>query len=320
MEQSDETKNPKNNNKIFNRALFISIPDEDTTSQISNPIVDANNNGYSQEIKHKHSLNGSNNPTPSDTTFGDRYLTHSLLKKLEEGTPLNSKQITIQMDNLNLESHGEGSISEENNSPNNENSPPPGKDDNEDEYIFEKFGKRGWQCEKCNNFNFESRTKCNRCGIPKMPKSLLKIKEENELNNGGEKKKKPLVERKGDWQCPKCRNLNFAFRQSCNRCKLPKPIPNAVFQQTTIPQKKNSNPPINFLQNWGMITLINTLPSMQNNNINNYQWKYPQDVPINNQKTMYYYQNYNNNYGKTNQNSNNYNNMINNNNINNTNQ
>lgn len=24
-----------------------------------------------------------------------------------------------------------------------------------EEYIFEKFGKRGWQCEKCNNFNFE---------------------------------------------------------------------------------------------------------------------------------------------------------------------
>ena len=22
-------------------------------------------------------------------------------------------------------------------------------------YLFEKFGKRGWQCEKCNNFNFE---------------------------------------------------------------------------------------------------------------------------------------------------------------------
>ena len=22
-------------------------------------------------------------------------------------------------------------------------------------YIFERFGKRGWQCEKCNNFNFE---------------------------------------------------------------------------------------------------------------------------------------------------------------------
>ena len=30
----------------------------------------------------------------------------------------------------------------------------------------------------------------------------------------------PLIERKGDWSCPKCRNLNFAFRTNCNRCHL----------------------------------------------------------------------------------------------------
>ena len=28
---------------------------------------------------------------------------------------------------------------------------------NPEDYIFEKFGKRGWQCERCNNFNFESK-------------------------------------------------------------------------------------------------------------------------------------------------------------------
>ena len=28
---------------------------------------------------------------------------------------------------------------------------------NPEDFIFEKFGKRGWQCEKCNNFNFESK-------------------------------------------------------------------------------------------------------------------------------------------------------------------
>lgn len=33
------------------------------------------------------------------------------------------------------------------------------------------------------------------------------------------KKKKILFERKGDWICPNCRNLNFAFRKECNRCK-----------------------------------------------------------------------------------------------------
>lgn len=28
---------------------------------------------------------------------------------------------------------------------------------NKEDYLFEKFGKRGWQCMRCNNFNFESK-------------------------------------------------------------------------------------------------------------------------------------------------------------------
>lgn len=35
--------------------------------------------------------------------------------------------------------------------------------------------------------------------------------------------KKPFDKRKGDWLCPLCHNLNFAFRVVCNRCQLPKP-------------------------------------------------------------------------------------------------
>ena len=246
------------NNKLFNHGLFISIPDDDTMN--INQQCDINTNGTSSEMKVKQSTNSSLNPTPSDSIVGDKYLTHSLLKRLEEGTPVNSKQITIQMDNLNLDSH---SISEDQNE--EKTTPIKGKD-NEEEYIFEKFGKRGWQCEKCNNFNFESRTKCNRCGIDKMPKSIQKIKEENELNNNGEKKKKPLIERKGDWQCPKCRNLNFAFRQSCNRCKLPKPI-NVQSNQPIVNQ---GNSPLNFMQNWGMMQSYN-IPQT------NYQWNYPNE-------------------------------------------
>lgn len=30
---------------------------------------------------------------------------------------------------------------------------------------------------------------------------------------------KKLMERKGDWVCQTCHNLNFAFRKNCNRCK-----------------------------------------------------------------------------------------------------
>lgn len=36
------------------------------------------------------------------------------------------------------------------------------------------------------------------------------------------KKKKPFVERVGDWTCFKCKNLNFSFRVVCNRCQLSK--------------------------------------------------------------------------------------------------
>ena len=36
------------------------------------------------------------------------------------------------------------------------------------------------------------------------------------------KKPKPFAEREGDWICKSCKNLNFAFRVECNRCKLPK--------------------------------------------------------------------------------------------------
>ena len=32
--------------------------------------------------------------------------------------------------------------------------------------------------------------------------------------------KKPYVERAGDWVCFSCNNLNFSFRNICNRCKL----------------------------------------------------------------------------------------------------
>ena len=36
------------------------------------------------------------------------------------------------------------------------------------------------------------------------------------------RKPKPFTEREGDWICNCCKNLNFAFRVECNRCKLPK--------------------------------------------------------------------------------------------------
>ena len=44
------------------------------------------------------------------------------------------------------------------------------------------------------------------------------IKEKNKNEN----KKKNFEERKGDWLCLFCNNLNFSFRTKCNRCKMTK--------------------------------------------------------------------------------------------------
>lgn len=36
------------------------------------------------------------------------------------------------------------------------------------------------------------------------------------------KKSKPFAERVGDWVCNNCKNLNFSFRNICNRCQMTK--------------------------------------------------------------------------------------------------
>jgi hypothetical protein len=51
---------------------------------------------------------------------------------------------------------------------------------------------------------------------------MIKNQRNNNNNKYQKKKQKPFIERNGDWICAKCKNLNFAFRQECNRCKLPK--------------------------------------------------------------------------------------------------
>ena len=60
---------------------------------------------------------------------------------------------------------------------------------------------------------------CNKCKNNMFPKIINK---EALFTEPKEKRKKPLIERKGDWLCPKCKNLNFTFRLSCNRCNLTK--------------------------------------------------------------------------------------------------
>jgi hypothetical protein len=48
-------------------------------------------------------------------------------------------------------------------------------------------------------------------------KNLQNMKKEGKV-------KKPFEVRAGDWTCAKCNNLNFSFRNKCNRCGIPKEL------------------------------------------------------------------------------------------------
>ena len=80
----------------------------------------------------------------------------------------------------------------------------------------------------------------------------------NIFNKFQGKKMRPFTERSGDWICKNCRNLNFAFRSECNRCKLAK---KDAFE---IPKNKDINA-INENENKN-----NTLDAEHNVNINNF--------------------------------------------------
>ena len=75
------------------------------------------------------------------------------------------------------------------------------------------FGKKGWICQFCRNFNYATRKKCNRCHNKKQAKKLNKIK--NIFSNYINEK---YIE--NGWHCNYCGNFNYSFRVICNRCKL----------------------------------------------------------------------------------------------------
>ena len=393
-ENENETENNNNLNEIsndlkknpfFKEGLFIEIPEDD--SSINNEGCFSKKGSYLENI----SIN-----TPCD-----RFLSKSLIKKIEEGTPvenikidleklkisdefvtnieeesdenktspsiqnINSNQNNINDENIGNEydygkninnnfnnnnsynnnninnnnnnnvnnvNNNNNNVNNVNNNKNNNNNNNKNKNDNndnnnnlqeknvilkEEDYIFEKFGKSGWECNNCNNFNFKSRTKCNRCGIEKFPKLLSKIKKENEekiLN--GERKKKPLIEREGDWLCSNCHNLNFAFRTFCNRCKLFKDnnnnnninnnnINNNNINNNNInrmfPQQIIQNQ-FNFYQNFYPFNM-NNYPNNNNyfpfnNNNNNKNINNNNFLRNNNQNNNNNYYNYNNNNNK----------------------
>ena len=138
------------------------------------------------------------------------------------------------------------------------------------------FGKKGWICLLCNNFNYETRSKCNRCGIKKMPKRKIGNPKRTEIKDVKEAKKieepnnirdKKENNKNGDWICSYCNNLNYSFRTICNRCRIPKVYSLINAQLTNQNKTMIDNNNYNSFEVSPSIIVINNMP---NNIINNF--------------------------------------------------
>ena len=86
----------------------------------------------------------------------------------------------------------------------------------------------------------------------------IQINPKNKFSSGNKKNKqkgkKYFEVRDGDWRCNQCNNLNFSFRNKCNRCNLPKelsqslePMNHEMYNQNQQVQMINGMNP-NFVQ------------------------------------------------------------------------
>ena len=130
------------------------------------------------------------------------------------------------------------------------------------EYLVEMFGRKGWICILCNNFNYETRVKCNRCGVVKKPKKIVDLRAKYEPKENIDIKDRS--NKKGDWICMNCKNLNYSFRTLCNRCKIPKV---SSYLNTQI-LKKDSNKTHNYSKYSFSPSLVifNNMNNINNNN------------------------------------------------------
>lgn len=248
---------PNNPNNLFNFSLYPSSTNENSDKKLENGIIKTQeelnkinlfNNNYDKNrntnclnienlmstnkninnINNIFNMNNNSNlnnifnyenPTdmgimnPNLNSLGNK---ESILNTYEE--PFNPKNIAHFSSALNVNqpvyvpkqlrgmdlSQSEDKVAGSNNFINNNNN------NNNNKLIFNKTSKneKANQKNKFTGSNFQNNIKSFN----------------NSQNSKKDKYKKPFEIRLGDWTCSECHNLNFSFRNKCNRCGLPKEL------------------------------------------------------------------------------------------------
>eukprot|EP00092_Neocalanus_flemingeri_P015737 GFUD01017037.1.p1 GENE.GFUD01017037.1~~GFUD01017037.1.p1 ORF type:complete len:269 (+),score=76.23 GFUD01017037.1:63-869(+) len=99
-----------------------------------------------------------------------------------------------------------------------------------------------WMCPKCGNLNYDRREQCNMrdCDFEKKDLDDYSSGMGGFVPGAGVGPRGPEP-RQGDWDCPRCQNVNFSHRSRCNGksggapCNLRKP----EFEKFTVPFLRN---------------------------------------------------------------------------------
>ena len=83
-----------------------------------------------------------------------------------------------------------------------------------------------WRCPKCKKHNFANKKVCNRTGCeePKPRGGGGRGRDSRGHRSSNSSGFRDSDMKPGDWNCPKCKNHNYAKRTVCNRCDTRKPV------------------------------------------------------------------------------------------------
>lgn len=112
--------------------------------------------------------------------------------------------------------------------------------ENKDNLNFQKNFKKEFRKETNNSKDASNYIEFSDIKNDKQNKSN---KGKQGVKNGdtNKKKKKPFIERAGDWVCYQCKNLNFSFRVTCNRCDISKEENEKMLKKNICEMNKLSN-------------------------------------------------------------------------------
>ena len=208
----------QNNKEMLNENYYISNEKDNLVGKLPSKIYYDNSNPIKNNMKifvNNSNINTENLGDNFPTNFSQISIRNNILFNQNNNLINNISNSNVcknlNNSNLNLDMNTNNKMA-----PKVKKNKKKKKKKIDDEYTVEMFGRRGWICEGCNNFNYESRKKCNRCKIPKKPLKKTVI-----LDNKGNKIIDNIMNtnHKDDWNCYNCGNVNYAFRLNCNGCQ-----------------------------------------------------------------------------------------------------